>query len=285
VRLLIFGYGYSARALTTRLRDAGGWRIAATSRDPATRADMAADGLDALDPADADALASAARQADAVLATAAPTEEGCPALAALRPALSARTGAWLGYLSTTGVYGDRGGGWADERTPVAPASPEARRRVAAEAAWRELADATGARLSVFRLPGIYGPGRSALDRVGGGETTRWAKPGHVFSRIHVDDIASGVAAALARPQRAGVFNLCDDEPAPASDVTAFAAHLLGAAPPPEAPLDLDRLSPMARRFWSENRRVANARAKAALGWRPRYPTYREGLAAIAGAKA
>jgi nucleoside-diphosphate-sugar epimerase len=155
--------------------------------------------------------------------------------------------------------------------------------VAAETAWREAAAAAGARLCVFRLPGIYGPGRSPLDRVRAGDAKRWVKPGHVFSRVHVDDIAGGVAAALARPQRVGVYNLCDDEPAPSSDVTAFAAGLLGVEPPPEQPLDLDSLSPMARRFWSESRRVANARAKTALGWRPRYPTYREGLSAIAGA--
>ena len=283
MRLLIFGYGYSAKALVARLRSGsdGGWRIAATSRDAATRAAMTAEDVEAVDPTDAGALAGAAGDADAILTTAAPTAEGCPALAALEPALARRTHRWLGYLSTTGVYGDRGGGWADERTPVAPASPEAVRRVAAERAWSDTARATGAGLAVFRLPGIYGPGRSALDRVRAGDAKRWTRPGHVFSRVHVDDIAGGVAAALARPERVGVYNLCDDAPAPSSDVTAFAAHLLGVEPPPEAPLDLARLSPMARRFWSESRRVANARAKAALGWRPRYPTYREGLSAIA----
>jgi nucleoside-diphosphate-sugar epimerase len=153
--------------------------------------------------------------------------------------------------------------------------------VAAEAAWA----GTGRPLAIFRLPGIYGPGRSALDRVRDGTARRMNTPGQVFSRIHVDDIADGLAAALERPDRTGVFNLCDDEPAPAADVTLEACRLLGAEPPPETPLDLDALTPAARRFWAESKRVSNARAKSALGWRPAHPTYREGLAAILATEA
>ena len=191
-----------------------------------------------------------------------------------------RPAPWIAYLSTTGVYGDRAGGWVREDTPATPASPEGDRRLAAEQGWRALAEATGAPLFIFRLPGIYGPGRSPLDRVRAGTARRWVKPGQVFSRIHVDDLADALARALARPQRAGVYNLCDDEPAAPADVTAYAARLLGIEPPPEEPLDPTALSPMARRFWAESKRVSNARAKAALGWRPAYPTYRAGLQAV-----
>ena len=191
---------------------------------------------------------------------------------------------WIAYLSTTGVYGDRAGGWVREDTPATPASPEGDRRLQAEQGWRDLAKATGSPLFIFRLPGIYGPGRSPLDRVRAGTARRWVKPGQVFSRIHVDDLADALARALARPQRAGVYNLCDDEPAAPADVTAYAARLLGIEPPPEEPLDPTALSPMARRFWAESKRISNARAKAALGWRPAYPTYREGLEAVHGAE-
>ncbi|MFM8940388.1 MAG: hypothetical protein ACKOEY_10410, partial [Phenylobacterium sp.] len=160
-----------------------------------------------------------------------------------------------------------------EASELRPASETARRRVAAEAAWA----GTGRPLAIFRLPGIYGPGRSALDRVREGSPRRMTAPGQVFSRIHVDDLADGLAAALARPERTGVFNLCDAEPAPAAVVTLEACRLLGAEPTPETPLDLDALTPAARRFWAESKRVSNARAKAALGWRPAHPSYREGL--------
>lgn len=205
---------------------------------------------------------------DAAVIAAPPDEEGCPGL---RAGIRAD---WIGYLSTTGVYGDRGGGWVFEETPIAPASTEAHRRAAAEAGWR----AQGA--SLFRLPGIYGPGRSAFDRLRQGSARRLQKPGQVFSRIHVDDLAAGLAAAMARRQQGGVYNLCDDEPAAPDAVTGHAARLLGVEPPPLEPFDETTLSPMARRFWSESKRVSNARAKAALGWRPLYPSYREGLAAV-----
>ncbi len=283
-RLLVFGHGFTGRALVARL--GGAWRISATSRDADTRARMAAEGLDALDPADVPALADAAGAADAVLVAAPPGEAGCPGLAALGPSLRAACPrrSWLGYLSTTGVYGDRRGGWVREDTLPATASPEGRRRVAAEAGWRALAEQTGSPLFVFRLPGIYGPGRSALDRVRAGEARRWVKPGQVFSRIHVDDLADALARAMERPARAGVFTLCDDEPAAPADLTAFACRLLGLTPPPEQLLDEAALSPMARRFWAESKRIPNARAKAALGWRPAHPTYREGLEAVLAAE-
>ena len=332
-RLLIFGYGFTGRALARQLDRR--WAISATSRDADTRARMTDEGLHALDPADAAALAGATDAVDAILIAAPPGEQGCPGLAALGPLLASpppssspsppsssglprgsgaqpagclraegvacaaladpqdksedgevraedapRPRPCLIYLSTTGVYGDRGGGWVREDTPPAPISPEGRRRLAAEDGWTAAAEAAGAPLFVFRLPGIYGPGRSALERAREGTARRWVKPGQVFSRIHVDDLADALARALERPSRAGVYTLCDDEPSAPADVTAFACRLLGLAPLPEEPLDEAALSPMARRFWAESKRVSNARAKAALEWRPAFATYREGLRAV-----
>ena len=224
--------------------------------------------------------------ADAWLISAPPGEDGCPGFVALAPLLTSRAArpGWIGYLSTTGVYGDRQGGWVFEQSSLSPGSQEGRRRVEAEAGWRDLAQARALKLSVFRLPGIYGPGRSTLDRLRAGDARRMIKPGHVFSRIHVDDLASGLAASLATPERDGAYNLCDDEPAAPCDVATYAAGLLGVPPPPEAMFDPEQLSPMARRFWAESKRASNACAKAALGWRPLYPTYREGLAAVLAAE-
>jgi len=280
MRLLIFGFGFTGAALAKRLQPQG-WTVSGTSRRPEQRAALSAQGIEGIDPGDSAQLSVAARTADAVLIAAPPSADGCPGWAALNGAHLEQTRPWIGYLSTTGVYGDRGGRWVFETTPVAPLSPEAHRRVAAETAWMGLASACP--VSVFRLPGIYGAGRSALDRVRTGEARSVIKPGHVFSRIHVDDLAAGLEASIARPDRAGVYNLCDDEPAPPADVNACAAELLGLSPPPQAPFEPEALSPMARRFWAESKRVSNAKAKAALGWRPSYPTYREGLRAVLAA--
>jgi len=252
--------------------------VTGTSRRPEQRAALSATGIEAVDPDDLAALLVAAGSADAILIAAPPGDGGCPGWAALQGATLHRTRPWIGYLSTTGVYGDHGGRWVFETTPVAPLSPEAHRRVVAEAAWMSLRDACP--VNLFRLPGIYGVGRSPLDRARTGEARSLIKPGHVFSRIHVDDIAAGLEASIARPDRSDIYNLCDDEPAAPADVNAYAAELLGLAPPPETPYDPEALSPMARRFWAESKRVSNARAKAALGWRPLYPTYREGLRAV-----
>ena len=187
---------------------------------------------------------------------------------------------WIGYLSTTGVYGDRQGGWVFEKSRLAAQSPEGARRVAAERDWLEVGRGMGLTVTIHRLPGIYGPGRSAFDRLREGRASRYAAPRHLFSRIHVDDLAAELAASIARPRAGAVYNVCDDEPAANSEVVAHAARLLGIEPPPEVPLDLAALAPAARRFYAESKRVSNARAKAELGWRPAYPTYREGLAAV-----
>jgi nucleoside-diphosphate-sugar epimerase len=281
LRLFVFGYGYAARALADRLRPEG-WDICATIRRPAEGAKLDVEGVDAVPAGSKRALTQALRGAQAVLVTSPPDALGCPGLRALVPALAAG-GAfpdWIGYLSTTGVYGDRQGGWVTERSRLAAQSPEGARRVAAERDWLEVGRGMGLTVAIFRLPGIYGPGRSALDRVRSGEARRIAAPGQVFSRVHVDDLAAGLEASMARPRPGAVYNLCDDEPAANSDVIAYAAGLLGLPAPTEVPLAEAGLSSLAQRFYAESKRVSNARAKAELGWRPRYPTYREGLAAV-----
>lgn len=257
MRLFVFGMGFTGAALERRLAPEG-WDVTGTTRSQPR----------------------AYEGADAVLIAAPPGVEGCPGLTALGPALAERPPAWLGYLSTTGVYGDRGGGWVFEISPLRACSPEGARRAAAERGWLRFGSQADVNVAIFRLPGIYGPGRSAFDRLRDGSARRLVKPGHVFSRIHVDDLAAGLEASMARPRPAAIYNLCDDEPAPAEAVTAYAARLLGQEPPPAEPFDEARLSAASRRFYAEAKRVSNARAKAELGWRPTYPTYREGLAAV-----
>lgn len=282
MRLFVFGYGFSGRALAGRLR-ARGWDVAASFRRDPDR--LTADGVEAVPVDDRAALADALAGSRAVLVTAPPDARGCPGLEALVPALAAG-GAfpdWMGYLSTTGVYGDRRGRWVTERSRLAAQSVEGARRVSAERDWLEVGRGMGLTVTVFRLPGIYGPGRSALDRLREGKARRIVAPGQVFSRIHVDDLAAGLDASIARPRAGGIYNLCDDEPAANSDVVAYAAGLLGLEPPPEVPLEAARLPPSAMRFYAESKRVSNALAKAELGWRPAYPTYREGLKAILAA--
>ena len=276
MRLLTFGHGFAAQALARRLRPEG-WSVSATYRGA-----PGADEAQWVSAADADGLAAALDAADAVLVSAPPGPEGCPALTALGAiwARCRRRPGWLGYLSTTGVYGDRRGRWVTERSRLAAQSVEGARRVSAEQDWLAAGRRLGLTVTRFRLPGIYGPGRSALDRLRGGQARRVVAPGQVFSRIHVDDLAAGLAASIARPRAEAAYNLCDDEPAPNSEVIAHAARLLGIEPPPEIPLAEAGLSPAALRFYAESKRVSNALAKAELGWRPQYPTYREGLAAI-----
>lgn len=251
-RLFIFGLGYTAKAIAGLLPD---WRVEATGRD----------GTIAFD--DDEAVRAALSQADHVLSSVPPGEEGDPVIARYGEVLGAH---WIGYLSSTGVYGDTGGAWVDESAPVGTGRRSA--RAAADGAWL----ARGAR--VFRLPGIYGPGRSALDRVREGRAHRIDLPQQVFSRVHVADIAGGVVAAFDAPP--GAYNLSDDLPASQNAVIEHACRLLRREPPPLQSLDEAGLSPMARGFYAENRRVANGKAKRMLGWRLRYPTYREGLASL-----
>ena len=281
MRLFLFGYGFSGRAMARRMR-AQGWEAVATCRDAETAAKIAADGVRPVDLTDRSTLVAALAQAQALLVTAPPGPEGCPGLNALvGPMAEARAFPdWVGYLSTTGVYGDRRGGWVTEQSRLAAQSVEGARRVAAERDWWEIGRGMGLTVAVFRLPGIYGPGRSTIDRLREGRAQRIVAEGQVFSRIHVDDLTAGLAASIARPRAGAAYNLCDDEPAPNSDVIAYAARLLGVAPPPEVKLEDAALSPAAIRFYAESKRVSNALAKAELGWRPAYPSYREGLGAI-----
>jgi len=237
---------------------------------------MRASGVAALLWEDAAAVARAIAAADHILVSLPPGDNGDPVLARHAAALADAAPRWVGYLSTTGVYGDRAGGWVDEESAIAPATERGRRRAAAEAAWL----ATGLPVHLFRLAGIYGPGRSALERVRAGRAQRIVKPGQVFSRIHVADIARTLAASIARPRLGRAYNLADDLPAPPQDVIAFAAELLGVPPPPEIPFGEADLSPMARSFYAESKRVSNARIKDELGVRLRHPDYRAGLRAI-----
>ena len=198
---------------------------------------------------------------------------------AYAPALRAGRLARVVYLSTVGVYGDAGGGWVDEESPTAAITPRARARVAAEAAWRAFGREAGVAVDILRLGGIYGPGRSAFDRLREGTARRVVKPGQVFNRIHVDDIAAAVETVAAAARPGAVYNVVDGAPSEPEEVIVYAAGLIGVAPPPEEPFETAGLTGMAATFYEENRRVRNDRLRA-LGWTPRYPSYREGLAAI-----
>jgi nucleoside-diphosphate-sugar epimerase len=283
VSLFVFGLGYTALAFARRERARFGRVVGTVTSEEKAQA-LAPQGIEARvfgrDPRLGDDLV----QATALLASIPPGENSDPALAAYGEAIAAAPRlAWIGYLSTTGVYGDHGGAWIDETTPPDPGSERSRRRLAAEDAWRALGERTGKPVHVFRLPGIYGPGRNALAQVAAGAAKRIVKPGQVFNRMHVDDIAAVLAASLDRPRAGAIYNLADDEPAPAQDVVAFAASLAGVEPPPETAFDPAAMTPMAASFYAESKRVSNRLIKQELGIRLRYPTYREGLAALRAA--
>lgn len=277
--LFCFGLGFSARALAERAM-ARGWRVAGTTRDPGKAEALRARGVRAyLFDRDRPLPPGALDGATHLLASAPPDERGDPVLDPHGAEIAALPGlAWVGYLSTTGVYGDHGGAWVDEASPRVPTSARARRRVAAEDSW--LALAPGVPVHLFRLAGIYGPGRSVLDDLREGTARRIHRPGQVFSRIHVDDIAGVLEASIARPDPGAAYNVCDDEPAPPAEVVEHAARLLGVDPPPLVPFEEAQLSPMARTFWADNKRVRNDRMKRELGVKLSHPGYREGLAAI-----
>ncbi|WP_421861083.1 SDR family NAD(P)-dependent oxidoreductase [Oceanicaulis sp.] len=273
--ICLLGFGFTAKAVARRLSNEG-WRIHASTRSDVQAEQIRAQGYqpvlaDPAKPVDHRTLRAAVGACDAVLACAPPGEAGDPFL----PALQAETlkGKWLGYLSTTGVYGDRQGGWAFDYEPVSPGQQRSIRRAAAETDWLK----HGARL--FRLAGIYGPGRSAFDRLEAGKTV-FDKPGHVFSRVHADDIAQAIALSLDRPDATGAFNLADDWPDTQANVMRGAAEIAGLPGPQIEPFDPENATPMQASFYAECRRVSNARAKAALGWRPSYLSWREGLKAI-----
>lgn len=284
-RLFCFGLGYSATRLARRLL-AHGWSVAGTCQGEEKRRDLAALGIEAFlfdrERPMADAAGALAGSTH-LMSSVPPDGAGDPVLDTLRPAIVAHGGwRWAGYLSTTGVYGDTGGAVVDESSALAPTSERGRRRVAAEAAWLALHRDHGVPVHVFRLAGIYGPGRSAFDRIREGAAQRVIKPGHAFGRIHVDDIAQVLTASMAKPDPGAVYNVCDDEPAAPAEVIAFACRLLGVEPPPPVAFEEAKkgMSPMALSFWRDNRRVDNGRLKRDLGVSLACPTYREGLAAI-----
>jgi nucleoside-diphosphate-sugar epimerase len=285
MNLFCFGLGYSAQALGRRLRGLG-WEVGGTARSDDGVAALVAAGFDGAafsGDAPSPEIAAKLTRATHVLISIAPDGEGDPVLRhhgqelrAAAPHLS-----WIGYLSTIGVYGDHGGAWIDEEAELRPSQQRTEARVAAERDWLQFGEATGAPVHIFRIAGIYGPGRSPLDKVRDGTARRIVKPGQVFNRIHVEDIATVLDASIGRPRAGGIYNLADDEPAPPQDVVAFAAEAINAPPPPEIAFEDADLSPMARSFYGDNKRVRNDRIKRELGVSLRYPTYREGIAALA----
>jgi nucleoside-diphosphate-sugar epimerase len=273
---LCFGLGYSARVLGGRLGDCG-WRVTGTSRNPGEPDCLCFDRDHPLTPAAFGGVTH-------LLVSIPPDEAGDPVLELHGDDIARVPGlAWLGYLSTTGVYGNRDGGWVDESAQLRPSGTRGQRRVAAEAGWLNLWRRRGVPVHIFRLAAIYGPGRSPFDALRAGTARRIDKPAQVFSRIHVEDLASVLIASIIRPRPGAIYNVCDDEPAAPEAVIAHAASLLGLPAPPLVPFEAADLSPMARSFYDDSKRVANALIKEELGFALRYPNYRAGLAAILAA--
>ena len=276
--LLSIGHGFSSRALARRLLE-GGWRVIGTTRSAEKAETLRGEGVDALKwPGGPLPLAEATH----LLVSVPPSESGDPVLKLARDRIStARHLKWAGYLSTTAVYGDHKGSWVDETTPLAPTTERGKARARAEADWAAL----GLPLHIFRLAGIYGPGRGPLEKVRRGTARRIVKKGQVFSRIHVEDIAAVLAASIEQPNPGAIYNVCDDKPSRPDDVIEHAARLLGFPVPPVVGLDSAEVSPMARSFYAESKRVRNNRIKDELGVTLKYPDYRSGLAALLNAEA
>ena len=275
--LLSLGHGYSASALA-RVLIPQGWQIIGTTRDAQGVARLRAQGVEAvLWPGES--LTPALARATHILSSIAPGPMGDPVLAHHTAEIAASRAKWVGYLSTTGVYGDHAGGWVDENTALAPGTDRGRQRVVAEGEWQSL----GLALHIFRLAGIYGPGRGPFEKVRDGTARRIIKPGQVFSRVHVDDIAQVLAASIAQPNPGATYNVCDDDPAPPQDVIGHAATLLGMPMPPAIAHGDAVMTPMAASFYAESKRVRNDRIKSELGVQLIYPDYRAGLAALLAA--
>lgn len=279
-RLFCFGLGYTAKVLARRLL-AAGWSVAGTTRTGDGLAGLAEIGAEAhvfargrpLDPAVLEGTTH-------LLASVPPDAQGDPVLAEHQGDLAKLRLAWAGYLSTTGVYGDWRGAWVDESEPLRPSLERSWRRVEAEAGWQDLLRRHAIPVHIFRLAGIYGPGRSAVDSVRAGRAQRVIKRGQIFCRIHVEDIATVLCASMARPDPGAVYNVADDLPCPPQDPITHACELLGVEPPPEIPFEQATLNPMQASFFHDSKRVRNERIKRELGVTLKYPTYREGLKAI-----
>lgn len=275
MRLLVFGHGYSAGFLTPLLV-AQGWQVTGTTRGDADRV-AAAGAVPLIWPGDDAAVRAEIARADAILVSAGPDAQGDPVLRDFADDIARSPARWIGYLSTTGVYGDREGGWVDEDTPPEPSTKRGQARLAAERDWQDL---HGLPLHIFRLAGIYGPGRGPFEKLRQGSARRIVKPGQVFSRIHAVDIAQVLLASIARPDPGAVYNVCDDDPAPPEEVIAHAANLLGVPVPAAEDFATAEMTPMARSFYAESKRVANDRIKDRLGVKLAFPDYRVGLAAL-----
>lgn len=275
--LLSFGHGYSARALS-RLLLPQDWRVIGTSRDEGKASDLMASGVEPRIWPGADMI-PALNAATHLLISVGPKEAGDPVLALLESEIAARAGQfeWVGYLSTTGVYGDHNGGWVDENTPLTPATKRGSARANAEAQWAAIPDLP---LHIFRLAGIYGSGRGPFAKVRNGTARRIIKEGQVFSRTHVADIARVLQASINRPNPGSAYNVCDDDPAPPQDVIGYAARLLGMPIPPAIDFNDADLTPMARSFYAESKKVRNDRIKSELGVELLYPDYKTGLKAL-----
>lgn len=280
--LFVFGFGYSSKAFADRLI-AKGAKVSATCRSRVKQEALLSQGIDAhlfsrevpLNNAGLDAL----RAAKKLLSSVPPDADGDPVIDLHRQDIvDAGPFDWIGYLSTTGVYGDHAGAWVDENTPLTPSGTRGQRRVDAESAWFDLGAAGP--VHTFRLAGIYGPYRNALETVRSGRARRVVKQGQVFSRIHLDDIVSILEASMAFPNAGAAYNCCDDEAAPPQDVIAFACRLLGVPIPPDIPFESATLSDMARSFYSDNKRVSNTRIKEELGVTLAWPTYKDALRAL-----
>ncbi|MCJ9429909.1 SDR family oxidoreductase [Kordiimonas marina] len=282
--LLVFGPGYSARAVMTHALDAG-WTVSATVRQPEKAKALEAIGVTPVEITDQASFEDAMRGLPFVshtLTSVAPNESGDPILEIAGSWLEQqKTLQWAGYLSSTNVYGDHGGAWVDEDTPPSPSLERGKRRVAAEQAWAEMAGTLGASLHIFRLAGIYGPGRNAVRSLMDGRARRIVKEGQLFSRIHVADIGGAVWRAMTSSHASDIFNLADDMPAPPQDVITEAARLIGMAPPPTEDFETAEMSPMARSFYAESKRVRNDRVKTRLGYSLKYPDYRTALKELA----
>lgn len=285
MKLVIFGMGYTAGALVRAMRPFRAGSVIGTTRSP-QKAEIL--GKTSIYPRvfPGTDMRPDLEKATHVLITAGPEDGGDPVLKHLRPVFEelASSFQWVGYLSTTGVYGDHQGAWVDETAPLAPATRRGRARVQAEMEWNELYRLKGLPLHIFRLPGIYGPGRGPFEKVRDGSARRIIKEGQVFSRIHVEDIAQALIASMKRPRPGAIYNICDDDPAPPEDVLTYAAELLGVDLPPAIPFEEAELSPMGRSFYAESKRVDNSLMKRELGVKLRYPTYRAGLDALFAAE-
>ena len=275
--LLCFGLGYSAQAFVKRL-DSHEWKISATGRNPESIAAIESQGFHGLL---FDRKMRVAPDVTHLLISVPPDETGDPVLKLFSDGLQrSRQLKWVGYLSTTGVYGDSGGDWVDEDSPLEPNTARGHRRLEAERSWLKLHADHGLPMHLFRLAGIYGPGRNQLLTVLNGSAKRVIKLGQIFSRIHVEDIAGVLVASMARPNPGRAYNVCDDEPCPPQEVVGYAANLLRQPLPPEIPFEQANLSPMAKSFYADSKRVSNRRIKNELGYKLLYPNYREGLLAL-----